>query len=208
KLIRYRYNKVIADHVIFSEAGLSVGDEFAWSTESTALPEVVWFYLPQAKATACAEISAEDNLPTFWTVEPDPDDATNPLNHKLVIWGVHDNGLAAATDEFWAIADNSIQWVLGNISNTKETDILVASLENTPNPFSTTTQISFNLKDNADVELRVYDALGRVVSSIQDYRTSGEQAMTYTNDGLQTGMYFYSLYANGLLAGTGKMIVE
>lgn len=202
-------NTVTADHPIFNNAGLYSGDTFAWSTEGTALPEVVWFDLPQAGATSLATINEGSAvLNTFWIMEPDAADATNPLNHRLVIWGVHDNGFAAATPEFWAVLDNSVQWVLGDLSSTKDTDILAADLSNNPNPFSTTTQITFNLKEAAEMELRVFDAFGRTVSSTQEFFTAGEQQMTYTNDGLAAGVYFYSLYADGLFAGTGKMMVK
>lgn len=202
-------NIVLADNPIFNNAGLTAGETFAWSTETTALPEVVWFDLPQTAATAWTKINESSaDLNTFWTIEPDAADATNPLNHRMVIWGVHDNGFAAATPEFWAIIDNSVQWVLGTLSSTKDTDILAADLSNSPNPFSTTTQISFNLKEAAEMELRVFDAFGRTVSSTQEFFTAGEQNMVYTNDGLAPGVYFYSLYADGLFAGTGKMMVK
>lgn len=203
---------VIEDHPIFSTAGISSGDSFAWSTEGTAPPEVVWFtQMPQAAATPLANITDATNadLHTFWAIEPDAADATNPLQHRLVIWGVHDNGFAATTEDFWNVIDNSIQWVLGNlVSSAKETDILNTELTNYPNPFSTSTEITFSLKENANVELRVFDALGRVVSTNRDFFAAGEQRITYTNNGLQRGMYIYSLYADGLFAGSGKMMVK
>ncbi|MBR9919374.1 MAG: T9SS type A sorting domain-containing protein [Bacteroidetes bacterium] len=199
-------NTVVSDHVIFSAAGLGNGEDFAWSEEGTLPPEVVWFDLPQAAATAHAQIATEDGLNTFWTVEPDADDATNPLQHRLVIWGVHDNGLGAATDDFYAVLGNSVEWVLGNLSSTVETDVLEGTLINSPNPFTVSTTISFELKEAADMELRVYDVFGKLVSVEQASFTAGSQEMIYENANLTPGMYVYTLFADGLFAGSGKMI--
>lgn len=206
--------KVIEDNIIFSNAGFGVGDEFAWSTETgdgeLLQPEVVWMTsFPQATAKALADISGEEDLHTYWTFEPDAADATNPLNHRLVIWGVHDNGFAQATDDYWAIIDNSVQWVLGKlVSNNKEVEILEAGLSNSPNPFKESTMISFDLKTSANVNLNVYDALGQLVAKQNAQLTSGEQQLQFVNNGLQTGVYYYSLFADGKFAGTGKMVIE
>ena len=204
-------NKVIADHPILSNAGLSVDDVFTWSTQDTAAPEVVWYNsMPQAAATPLTDIGGEvADLHTMWAMEPDASDTTNPLNHRLVIWGVHDNGLNATTEEFWSIMDNSIQWVLGNLSTSnKVVDILNNNLSNFPNPFSEMTQIQFNLKKAAHVELQVHDALGRLVDSQKGYFTSGDQVMPYARKNLNNGVYYYSLFADGLFAGTGKMMIK
>ena len=203
--------KVVEDHPIFANAGYNIGNEILWSSETTALPEVVWYdKMPQSAATAVADISgADENLHTFWTLQPESSDPTNPLNHRLVIWGVHDNGFAATTDEFWTILNNSILWVLEEAIpvGTVNPEVILNQLENVPNPFTNSTRILFNLKEAANVELRVFDSMGRLISTTKESLTEGEQALEYSNESLQNGTYYYMLTADGKFAGTGKMMV-
>jgi len=82
------------------------------------------------------------------------------------------------------------------------------SLEgNYPNPFSDETRIRYVLPEVSDVQLTVYDVLGREVKTlIQEYQASGSYAYTFNGRGLANGVYVYVLQA-GQHKAEGKMVL-
>lgn len=80
-------------------------------------------------------------------------------------------------------------------------------LQNYPNPFNPTTQISFRLAEGGDVTLRIYDILGREVSTLVDERLqAGNHSKTFDANGLGGGVYFYRLQS-GQNSQTRKMLL-
>ena len=71
--------------------------------------------------------------------------------------------------------------------------------QNYPNPFNAATIISFSLPDRADVSLRVYDTLGRLVAILVDQQLArGNYKFTWDgidNRGISvpSGVYFYTI---------------
>ena len=80
-------------------------------------------------------------------------------------------------------------------------------LGNYPNPFGPSTTISYELPASMDVQLDVYDMLGRQVKSlVSDFQTAGIHTVTFDGSGLASGMYVYRLQA-GDQAKTGRMML-
>jgi uncharacterized lipoprotein YddW (UPF0748 family) len=77
--------------------------------------------------------------------------------------------------------------------------------QNFPNPFNPTTIIGFELAKEAYVTLRVYDLLGRDVTTLWDGPAlAGYRQVTFEGGGLPSGIYFYRLTADGISL-TGRM---
>lgn len=203
---------VIADHPIVAYAGLTSGSSALWSDEATVSPEVVWYdAMPQAAATPLADINGGTDLHTMWAIEPDANDATNPLNHRLVIWGVHENGLTngLATPVFYDLLDGAILWVLGENTTGINAADLVEGLVTQPNPFTDKTSVEFSLTTPANVALEVYDLAGRLVARESGMFGAGSQAMEFVRpESMTNGMYHFSLQVDGKLSGSGKMMVR
>jgi len=80
--------------------------------------------------------------------------------------------------------------------------------QNYPNPFNPTTQIKFELKTAGKITLKIYDISGREVRRLlSDYRQPGEYSETFDAGQLSSGVYFYSLYQDGVLADTRKCLL-
>ncbi|MGE5679793.1 MAG: phosphodiester glycosidase family protein [Bacillota bacterium] len=66
--------------------------------------------------------------------------------------------------------------------------------QNYPNPFNPSTTISYYLKENAKVTIKIVNMLGQVVSEInQGYMSSGLHNVSFDASGLCSGIYVYRL---------------
>ena len=80
-------------------------------------------------------------------------------------------------------------------------------LGNYPNPFGPSTEIAFELAASVDVQLDVYDMLGRHVKTLASgFQTAGRHTVSFDASGLASGMYVYRLQA-GDQAKTGRMML-
>jgi hypothetical protein len=80
--------------------------------------------------------------------------------------------------------------------------------QNYPNPFSGSTQVDVNLQKTADMTIEILNTLGQVVST-QSHKsvTPGTHTFDLNANGLSSGIYFYTIRANGS-ALTRKMSVK
>jgi hypothetical protein len=80
-------------------------------------------------------------------------------------------------------------------------------LQNYPNPFNPITIIDYSIREEGNVELIVYDVLGKVVEKLIDERKStGNYSAQFDASNLSSGIYFYSLRVNDFVA-TKKMLL-
>ena len=79
--------------------------------------------------------------------------------------------------------------------------------QNYPNPFNPTTSISYQLKANSFVSLKVFDLLGREVKTlVNEEKPAGSYSLNFSAVDLPSGVYFYKLTA-GSFTETKKMTV-
>ena len=79
--------------------------------------------------------------------------------------------------------------------------------QNHPNPFEDATVIGFDLPEDGDVQLTIYDVTGKVVALYRLAGTKGyNSAQIYSNDLTSTGVLYYQLDSKGYTA-TKKMVV-
>jgi len=79
--------------------------------------------------------------------------------------------------------------------NEKVADKLKVS-QNAPNPFNDITTINYELAENANVAMDMFDITGKKIQSIEGGKqSSGSHSMQINAGGLQAGVYFYTLTA-------------
>jgi hypothetical protein len=79
--------------------------------------------------------------------------------------------------------------------------------QNYPNPFNPSTQITYTLKDAAEVTLEVFDAAGRLAATFaHGLQSAGRHQVTFDAKGLESGVYFYRLRA-GSFTQTKRMLL-
>jgi len=71
-------------------------------------------------------------------------------------------------------------------------DINVAG--NYPNPFNSSTLIKFTLTEPANINIEVYDVLGRKVDTINGgHKTAGTHSLSWNSDSVASGIYFFKV---------------
>jgi type IX secretion system substrate protein len=108
-----------------------------------------------------------------------------------------------------------LEFVLSNMSGTSTatedgSDALpneFALLANHPNPFNPTTQISYQLSEGSQVQIVIYDMLGRAVETLVDAaQPAGTFTVSFDASDLPSGMYLYRMTA-GSFVNSRKMIL-
>jgi hypothetical protein len=90
--------------------------------------------------------------------------------------------------------------------NGSTSDAVFELEQNNPNPFTTSTAISFSLPQAGQANLTIYDITGKVVKTIKNVYPKGKSEVIITSDEINAqGVLFYELESNGLKA-TKKMI--
>ncbi|HEY5125657.1 MAG TPA: T9SS type A sorting domain-containing protein, partial [Ignavibacteria bacterium] len=70
--------------------------------------------------------------------------------------------------------------------------------QNYPNPFNPSTTIKFDLPVSGFVKLKIYNILGREISTlVNEIRNAGTYEINYNASALSTGIYFYKLEFGG-----------
>jgi len=78
--------------------------------------------------------------------------------------------------------------------------------QNYPNPFNPVTHLGFGISNWGFVSLKVFDALGKEVAAlVNELKSPGSYEVEFDGSDKASGIYFYSLYINGMLTQTKKM---
>jgi len=79
--------------------------------------------------------------------------------------------------------------------------------QNYPNPFNPSTTIKYNLPEVSVVIIKVYDVLGREVSSlVNELKQPGKYEINFDASSLSSGTYFYRIQAGSFIE-TKKMVL-
>jgi hypothetical protein len=82
-----------------------------------------------------------------------------------------------------------------------------ALAQNMPNPFNPSTSISFNLQETGQASLKVFDMQGREVATLVNGLVErGAHQVSFDASGLSSGMYVYTLQAEGI-STSRKMVL-
>lgn len=143
----------------------------------------------------------------------------NPGDQILIRFRLFADGFV--TGWGWAIDDLEIQDRLTGIQDMKNEIPKTFSLsQNYPNPFNPTTKIFYSIpktpgsrqlvptsRDASTVQLKVFDALGREVTTlVNEDKTPGNYEVIFNANDLATGVYYYRLKA-GDFVETKKMVL-
>lgn len=82
-------------------------------------------------------------------------------------------------------------------------------LQNYPNPFNPATTIHYSIAARSHVELRVFDMLGREVSSlVRGVQSAGEYTVRFDGSALPSGVYVYTITAGDFRASKKLLLIK
>jgi hypothetical protein len=82
-------------------------------------------------------------------------------------------------------------------------------VQNYPNPFNPSTTIQFSIPQSSKVTLKIFDILGREVSTlINENKSAGNYWVNFDASGLASGMYIYRLTAGDYTASKKMMLLK
>jgi hypothetical protein len=81
--------------------------------------------------------------------------------------------------------------------------------QNYPNPFNPTTTISYSIPNESHVVLKVYDLLGREMSTlVNKEQSTGEYKVNFDGTSLPSGIYIYTIHAGQYRASKKLMLLK
>jgi uncharacterized protein (TIGR02145 family) len=93
------------------------------------------------------------------------------------------------------------------VDNKKELPLEYSLSQNYPNPFNPSSLISFAIPKSSNVSLKVYDLLGKEITTLVDKELSaGYHEVSFDGSSLSSGIYLYTIQAADFIQ-TKKMIL-
>jgi hypothetical protein len=125
------------------------------------------------------------------------------------IWpsGVNTISPSGGTTEL-VLAGTDVQWAstVQSLSMNPQEFIL---FQNYPNPFNPSTTIKYQLHHKGPVNVQVYDALGRKVTTlVNETKEAGNYSLDFSATSLSSGIYFYKLTAGTFMQTKQMMFVR
>lgn len=99
--------------------------------------------------------------------------------------------------------------VITDVNASKEEKILRATIlfQNYPNPFNSATIIKYQIANESNVKISLYNILGERLKILSDeYKSNGIHSLIFNSDDLPSGVYVYTLEINSLVL-TKKLII-
>jgi hypothetical protein len=207
--------KVIANHAILSDLGLTTGGTFSLATTVGATfvgkAKIQTFNITDdanivANTTAvgtsnfAAGSSSVINL--LYAIEE------NPSSKRTVVLGTHQGYLENPTVEMNKLTTGAVKWLL-KLGTTGMKDNKLADFNTLiyPNPTNQIATVSFRVEKASIVDIVVMNALGKTVSKLSDYCSNGIYNKQVDVSNFAKGLYFVKIRMNGMQS-VNKLLVE
>ncbi|MCG6914146.1 T9SS type A sorting domain-containing protein, partial [bacterium BMS3Abin03] len=130
---------------------------------------------------------------------------TSLTNIAIYSLALSDSYIFAGTENgIWRLKYPKGITIVDNIENMPASFVLE---QNYPNPFNASTKIKFSIPTNGWVSLKVYNIVGEMVDNLIDkYMAQGTYEVDFSPDGLESGVFFYTLITKEFTS-TKKLIL-
>jgi hypothetical protein len=81
--------------------------------------------------------------------------------------------------------------------------------QNYPNPFNPTTTIKYNIPIDANVQLKIYDVLGREISILlNEFQKAGAYTIPFNAEELSSGIYFCRMNSGNFISSVKMILIK
>ena len=140
-------------------------------------------------------VRSEDSGDTWTTIETTSNVDLFSVNFGSMTFGIT---TGSESTELYT-TDGGITWSTSIVppSASKNVNEPVKLSQNYPNPFNPSTVISYNVNDNANVSIKIYDMTGREIRTlVNSFQNAGTYSVNFNASNLASGIYFYVLRVN------------
>lgn len=113
--------------------------------------------------------------------------------------------------DFWNFASDKLVMISvpAGVNNNQNTAKGYKLYQNYPNPFNPSTNIKFDVPKAGDVKIVVYDAAGKEMQTlVNKYLPQGTYETSFHGAGLNSGVYFYKISANGFTETKRMLLIK
>ena len=148
---------------------------------------------------------AEDHFYTNNSVQRDLPE-TEPGEYTIRISATDGQNISAVDVEPFSILEEDPTGIYTEF-NKKPTEY--ALYKNYPNPFNPSTSIKYSVPENQKVVLKIFDLLGRELSTLVDEeKPAGNYVVEFTGNNLSSGIYFYRMQAGEFIETKKLMLLK
>jgi|WetSurMetagenome_2_1015567.scaffolds.fasta_scaffold09564_3 hypothetical protein len=120
-------------------------------------------------------------------------------------WWYYKQDCVPYTNSLWTVLNSAMTTLTGTINSEIPVEAYLSN--NYPNPFNPSTKIEYAIPKNSFVTLKIYDNLGREVSTlVNEQKSAGKYSIDYNANNLTTGVYYYKLTSDNF-SNVKKMIL-
>ncbi len=139
------------------------------------------------------------------TTTLDPTWVAANCNVNVIVYKENPAGLFLSAVEQGS--KQSVTGMVGISGNNTEVPQNYSLSQNYPNPFNPTTNFKFSLPKDENISLKIYDGIGREVSTYAEgFFKAGTYNVDFDGSNLSSGIYYYTLLTSSFIE-TKKMIL-
>jgi hypothetical protein len=122
--------------------------------------------------------------------------------------GTGDTIIVCTNDEVYKVFRGELSGINSDYVNINDYFLY----NNYPNPFNPSTNIKYKTAKLKFITLKIYDVIGNEVAAlVNETKSAGNHEIEFSTSGenynLSSGIYFYSLFADGILIDTKRMVL-
>lgn len=139
----------------------------------------------------------------FVDQHPDISGGTAVSVNGMRVWSVWESNASGS----WKLYGSTADLPLG-VSDEQFLPPSISLFQNYPNPFNPTTEIKYQISEISNVVLKVYDVLGREVTTLVNERVHpGKYRVMWDASSAASGVYYYRLHISDGRSLVRKMVV-
>jgi carboxyl-terminal processing protease len=179
-----------------SHGSFGIEDQFELFSDKDSV-SIMWAKGRSLDSNKVIQVDSDSS----WTGGVTPD-IRPPLNDQII-----DQMYLQGVDVELEYAIQQLDQMTGVKTSANRTPVTYFLSQNYPNPFNPSTTISYQLPAAGKVTLKVFDILGREITTlVNEDKTAGNYKVNFNGSRLGSGIYFYQL-RSGSFIQTKKLVL-